>query len=69
MKVELQLTEEDINHTLSALQGYVSDLSPEIADTDNQDFRDDLKSKRISIYKMIDQLKNYISKTSPKIQL
>ena len=60
LKLELQLSEEDIKYTLSALQEYVSEMSPEIAGTNNQDFRDDLKLKRISIYKVIEQLKNYL---------
>ncbi len=60
LKLELQLSEQDIKYTLAALQEYVSEMSPEIADTNNQDFRDDLKLKRISIYKVIEQLKNYL---------
>ena len=60
LKLELQLSERDIKYTLAALQEYVSEMSPEIADTNNQDFRDDLKLKRISIYKVIEQLKNYL---------
>ncbi len=60
LKLELQLSEQDIKYTLAALQEYVSEMSPEIAGTNNQDFRDDLKLKRISIYKVIEQLKNYL---------
>lgn len=60
LKLELQLSEQDIKYTLAALQEYVSEMSSEIADTNNQDFRDDLKHKRISIYKLIEQLKNYL---------
>lgn len=60
LKLELQLSEQDVKYCLAALQAYVSEMSPEIADTNNQDFRDDLKLKRISIYKVIEQLKNYL---------
>jgi len=60
LKLELQLSEQDVKYILAALQAYVSEMSPEIADTNNQDFRDDLKLKRISIYKVIEQLKNYL---------
>lgn len=60
LKLELQLSEQDVKYTLAALQEYVSEMSSEIADTNNQDFRDNLKHKRISIYKVIEQLKNYL---------
>ena len=60
LKLELQLSEQDLKYTLAALQAYVSEMSSEIADTDSQDFRDDLKHKRISIYRVIEQLKNYL---------
>lgn len=60
LKLELQLSEQDVKYTLDALQEYVSEMSSEIADTNNQDFRDNLKHKRISIYKVIEQLKNYL---------
>jgi hypothetical protein len=57
LKIELNLTEEDLKRVIDALERYVSDLSMEIADTDTMDFRDQLKSQRVSIHKVIDQLK------------
>ena len=57
MKIELNLSEEDLKKVIRALERYNSDLGMEIADTDSKDFRDDLKSERASIQKMIDQLK------------
>lgn len=57
LKIELNLTQEDLKSLIDALERYVSDLSMEIADTDTMDFRDQLKSQRISIEKALDQLK------------
>ena len=56
-KLELNLSEEDIKILIDALERYVSELGMEIADTDTMDYRDKLKSQRISIYKALDQLK------------
>jgi hypothetical protein len=57
MKIEINVSEEDLKKIIRALERYNSDLSSEIADTDSKDFRDDLKNERVSIQKMIDQLK------------
>ncbi|MCU0333092.1 MAG: hypothetical protein MUE91_12445 [Ignavibacteriaceae bacterium] len=57
LKIELNLSEDDLQRLVDVLERYVSDLSMEIADTDTMDYRDKLKSQRISIYKVIDQLK------------
>lgn len=57
LKLELDLTTEDLKNVIDALEKYVSDLSMEIADTDTMDYRDKLKSQRISIHKVLDQLK------------
>jgi hypothetical protein len=56
-KIELNLTSDDLKNVINALERYVSDLNMEIADTDTMDYRDKLKSQRISIEKTIDQLK------------
>jgi|WetSurMetagenome_2_1015567.scaffolds.fasta_scaffold863737_2 hypothetical protein len=56
-KIELNLTADDLKNVIEALERYVSDLSMEIADTDTMEYRDKLKSQRISIDKVIDQLK------------
>lgn len=57
LKIELNLSADDLQRLVDVLERYVSDLSMEIADTDTMDYRDKLKSQRISIYKVIDQLK------------
>lgn len=57
LKLELHLTEEDVKTVIDALERYVSELGMEIADTDTMDYRDKLKSQRISIHKVLDQLK------------
>jgi hypothetical protein len=64
IKLELNLSEEDINTLIAVLESYVSDLSMEIADTDTMDYRDKLKSKRISIHKALDQIKSKVSPQS-----
>ena len=57
LKIELNLTSDDLKNVINALERYVSDLNMEIADTDTMDYRDKLKSQRISIEKTIDQLR------------
>lgn len=57
LKLELHLSEEDVKTVIDALERYVSELGMEIADTDTMDYRDKLKSQRISIHKVLDQLK------------
>ncbi len=56
MKIELNLSEEELETVKTALERYVSDLSVEIADTDSMEFRENLKSERHSLQKVIDQL-------------
>ncbi len=56
-KVELDLSDSDLVRLLNALQKYISDLSMEIADTDSYDFREDLKAERISLQKVVNQIK------------
>jgi len=60
-KLELNLSEEDLNTLIDALERYVSDLSMEIADTDTMDYREKLKSQRIALYKALDQIKKTVS--------
>ena len=60
-KLVLNLYEEDIKTIIDALERYVSDLGMEIADTDTMDYREKLKSQRISIHKALDQIKKTIS--------
>jgi hypothetical protein len=61
VKLELNLSEEDIKTLIDALERYVSDLGMEIADTDTMDYREKLKSQRISIHKTLDQIKRKVS--------
>jgi hypothetical protein len=61
VKLELNLSEEDVKTLIDALERYVSDLGMEIADTDTMDYREKLKSQRISIYKALDQIKRKVS--------
>ena len=57
IKIELNLSDEDLKILLNALERYVSDLSVEIAHTDTKDFREGLKSERTSIQNVLDQIK------------
>ena len=58
VKLELNLSEEDVKTLIDALERYVSDSGMEIADTDTMDYREKLKSQRISIYKALNQIKS-----------
>ena len=44
--MDLSLTKEEAEVLHEALEGYLSDLSMEIADTENMDFREKLKRRR-----------------------
>ena len=57
VKLELNLSEDDLKRVIDALERYVSDMSMEIADTDSMDFREELKNQRTSIQRVIDLLK------------
>lgn len=57
LKVELNISEEDSKRVVKALERYISELGMEIADTDTMDYREELKSQRISIQRVLDQLK------------
>ena len=54
-KIELNLTEEELKKIIHVLTSYISDLSMEIADTDNMDYREKLKSERTSLQKILNQ--------------
>jgi hypothetical protein len=60
-KLELNLSEEDLNTLIDALERYVSDMGMEIADTDSMDYREKLKSQRIALHKALDQIKTTVS--------
>ncbi len=54
--VQLTLTDTDAATLKKALETYVSDLRMEVADTDAQDFREDLKQEESVIRRLVEQL-------------
>jgi hypothetical protein len=50
--IHLDLDEQEREVLGKVLQNYLSDLSYEIADTDNMDFRNELKAKRAVLEKI-----------------
>jgi hypothetical protein len=44
--VQLELTDDDVQLLREVLTAEVSDLSPEIADTDNPSYRRELRARR-----------------------
>jgi hypothetical protein len=54
--VQLTLTDTDAATLRRALETYLSDLRMEVADTDAQDFRDDLKQEESVITRLVGQL-------------
>ena len=55
VQIELSTTEAEILR--NALESYLSDLRMEIADTDSQDFRDQLKVRKEVLRKVIALIK------------
>lgn len=54
--IHLQLDENEKEALSSALKSYLSDLSYEIANTDKQSFRDELKTRRDLLQKVLNTL-------------
>jgi hypothetical protein len=54
--VQLTLTDQDAATLKRALETYLSDLRMEVADTDAQDFREDLKQEESVIKRLVEQL-------------
>lgn len=54
-QLSLELNEQDI--LIWALQGAVSDLGGEIADTENQEFREDLKQRKTVLQNILRRLR------------
>jgi LPS O-antigen subunit length determinant protein (WzzB/FepE family) len=52
----LNLNSEQAETLAKVLEDYVSDLRMEVADTDSQDFRDDLKKKEVFLKDLLRQL-------------
>ena len=57
--VNLNLDENEKEVLGSALESYVSDLRMEIADTDKMDFREQLKTRKKVLNKIIDELHKF----------
>lgn len=54
--IQLDLTDDDLGILKAALQSYISDLRMEIADTDNMDFRNQLKLKEQVLTKVVERI-------------
>jgi LPS O-antigen subunit length determinant protein (WzzB/FepE family) len=52
----LNLSSEQAETLAQVLEDYISDLRMEIADTDSQEFRDDLKKKELFLKDLLRQL-------------
>ena len=50
--IQLNLDDQEREILADTLKSYLSNLSYEIADTDNQDYRDQLKAKRAVLEKI-----------------
>lgn len=57
--VNLNLDENEREVLGYALESYVSDLRMEIADTDKMDFREQLKTRKKVLNKIIDELHKF----------
>ncbi|HEB77129.1 MAG TPA: hypothetical protein ENI90_01195 [Methylothermaceae bacterium] len=55
--IQLDLTDNEKNHLIEALESYLADLRYEIADTDSLDFREKLKEKKAALEKVLAALK------------
>ncbi|MEJ2566378.1 MAG: hypothetical protein P8164_08800 [Gammaproteobacteria bacterium] len=55
--IHLDLDETERNVLMETLENYLSDLSYEIADTDQFDYREQLKAKRAVLNKILDAVK------------
>ena len=53
-RVELSLSDEDARLLRDLLEQVISDMSPEIADTDNPAFRRELISRRVALRRLLD---------------
>jgi hypothetical protein len=51
-KIEIELTPKEIETFKEVLENFVSDLRMEITETDKQDYRESLKSKKNLILKI-----------------
>jgi hypothetical protein len=54
--MKIELTDEQVGELRELLRGALSDLSSEIAATDNPTFRDGLRARRVSLEGALTQL-------------
>jgi len=55
--VEINIIEADAEILTEVLNSYISDLSMEIRATDRLEFREALKAKRISLQRILEEIK------------
>jgi hypothetical protein len=55
-KIEIELTPKEIETFKEVLENFISDLRMEITDTDKQDYRESLKTKKNLIVKIKQKL-------------
>jgi hypothetical protein len=60
--IQLNFSTDDADILKAVLDSYVSEITTEIADTDQYDFREDLKKRRIIINKIRNALEEQLSK-------
>jgi len=56
-QVELNINETDAEILMEVLESYISDLSIEIRATDRFEYREALKAKRISLHRILEEIK------------
>lgn len=57
VRLELNMTGSEIEAIVDTLEECISDLNMEIADTEQMEYREELKNKRVTIRKFINLLK------------
>ena len=55
--VKLNINEADVEILTEVLESYISDLSMEIRATDRLEFRETLKARRVSLQKILEEIK------------
>lgn len=58
-QINLNLDEKDLKILTEVLENYLSDLSMEITDTDNKEYRENLKSKRLAIQRILKTVEDH----------
>lgn len=57
MNRTIQLADEEVGVLRSVLEEYISELRMEVSNTDNMDFREELKRKETILKSLVDRLK------------